>query len=252
MDIDAAGAINLAGFVRATAGRIGTSADIRGGVAVAGPVAVVHGYVDTAIPTDVAVPAATFFGDAVDFFGSLGRTFVVWVPSSSTDHLSEATARGLNVNGGPIPAMVASGPVAGSTHPDVRVATTDDACETFGDLCERGYQQPGMAWLMAHQRSYAAPESWWFVGFDDDVPVSAACGFRTGETGGIYSVATPPELRGRGFAAAVTAVATNHLFDLGVAQVVLQASQLGYGVYERLGFRTYGHYQRFTVPIETH
>ncbi len=104
---------------------------------------------------------------------------------------------------------------------------------------------------MARQQSCRAPDSWWHVAFDGDVPVSAACGFRTGDTGGIYSVATPPEFRGRGFAAAVTSAATNHLFELGVAHVVLQASKLGFGVYERLGFTTYDHYDRFTVPIMT-
>ena len=58
---------------------------------------------------------------------------------------------------------------------------------------------------------------------------------------------TPPEFRARGFAAAVTGHATNHLFELGAARVVLQASKLGYGVYERLGFTTYDHYDRFTA-----
>ncbi len=64
-------------------------------------------------------------------------------------------------------------------------------------------------------------------------------------------MATPPEFRGQGFAAMVTAVATDHLFDLGAKQVVLQASALGYGVYKRLGFRVYDRYQRFTIDPET-
>ena len=49
--------------------------------------------------------------------------------------------------------------------------------------------------------------------------------------------------------AAVTSAATNHLFELGVTRVVLQSSTMGYGVYERLGFRTYDHYERFSVGL---
>jgi ribosomal protein S18 acetylase RimI-like enzyme len=251
VDLGASGAKNLAGFVRATAGRRGTSADISGGVAIAGPVAVVHGYVDAAIPTDVAAPAAAFFDDAISFFESVGRPFVVWVPSSATSHLTEAASRGLTSAHDPSPAMVASGPVGRSERVRIEVADHDDWFDVIGDLCERGYQQPGMAWLMSRQQSCHASNSCWYVAFDGDVPVSTACGFRTGDTGGIYSVATPPEFRGRGFAAAVTGAATNRLFELGVARVVLQASKLGFGVYERLGFTTYDHYERFAVSTVT-
>jgi hypothetical protein len=33
------------------------------------------------------------------------------------------------------------------------------------------------------------------------------------------------------------------------SRVVLQASKLGFGVYERLGFAVYDHYERFTIPV---
>lgn len=244
-----AGAINLAGFVRATAGRLGTSADIPGGVAVAGPLAVVNSYVDTAVLTDVTVTPAAFFDEATSFFESLGRTFIVWVPSTAASLLAEAASRRWSTTGDPTPAMVVAGPIGGDDARRVELATTDDSFDVFGDLCERGYEQPGMAWLMAHQQSYRASDSFWHIGFDGDVPVCAACGYRTGDTGGIYSVATPPEFRGRGLAAEVTRAATNHLFELGIERVVLQASKLGHGVYERLGFTTYDHYERFTVPV---
>jgi hypothetical protein len=40
MEVTQAGALNLAGFVRSTAGHIGSVEEIRGGVVVAGPIAV--------------------------------------------------------------------------------------------------------------------------------------------------------------------------------------------------------------------
>ena len=208
-----------------------------------------HGSVDAAIPTDLTVPPVRFFDAAASFFGSIARPFVLWVPSSAGSHLSGAVDRGLVRFGDRCPAMVASHPVTPSGGPGVRLATDDESLATFGDVCERGYQQPGMARLMSHRQSYRAPDSFWHVAFADDLPISVACGFKTGDIGGIYSVATPPEFRGRGFAAAATSAATNHLFDLGVEHVILQASTLGYGVYERLGFVTYDHFERFAVPV---
>jgi ribosomal protein S18 acetylase RimI-like enzyme len=248
VDVNAAGALNLAGFVRSTAGRIGSTAEIRGGVVVAGPVAVPNAYVNTAIPTDPGVSAAKFFTDATSFFADRDRAFVVWAPLSDPSFATEAERRNLAPDTEPSPAMVVSTPTKAQSGLSFHLVDDDDSAAIFGDLCERGYEKPGMAWLMAHQQSYSAPDSYWHIAFDGGVAVSAACGYLTGETGGIYSVATPSEFRGHGFAAMVTSVATNHLFDLGAARVVLQASKLGFGVYERLGFSVYDHYQRFNFP----
>jgi ribosomal protein S18 acetylase RimI-like enzyme len=242
-----AGALNLAGFVRSTAGRKGSVKDVRGGVAVAGPFNVPHAYVNTAVPTDPSVSAVDFFDDAVQFFSGLGRSFVLWAPMSDPSVAKEAATRNLVRDKEPSPAMVSSGPVAVESTLQCRLVDGEESASMFGDVCERGYDAPGMAKLLSFQESYSAADSYWHIAFDGDVPVSAACGYLRGTTGGIYSVATPAEFRGRGFAAAVTAVATNHLFELGASEVVLQSSKLGFGVYERLGFSVYDHYERFTI-----
>lgn len=242
--------MNLAGFVRSTAGRIGTTEEIRGGVVVAGPVSVPNGYVNAAIPMESSVSPAAFFDDAYAFFAALHRPFVLWAPSSATPLLEEAGRRKLTRDKDPSPAMVATAPVGVRGDLRIRLADDEDTIAIFGDLCERGYEKPGMAWLLAHQQGYSAPGTSWHIAFDRDVPVSAACGYLGGETGGIYSVATPPEFRGRGYAATVTGVATNELFERGATHVVLQASAMGFGVYERLGFQVYDHYERFTISTQ--
>ena len=250
VDIFQAGALNLAGFVRSTAGRIGVVTNIRGGVVVAGPVAVPNGYVNAAIPTDPGASAGDFFDDAIASFAGLERVFVLWAPLSDSSFTAEAERRSLIPDKEPSPAMVVSMPPKAQSGLRFGVVDDDESAAIFGDLCERGYEKPGMAWLMAHQQGYSAPDTYWHIAFDGDSPVSAACGYLSeAETGGIYSVATPAEFRGRGFAAMVTCEATNHLFDLGASRVVLQASKLGFGVYERLGFSVYDHYQRFTISV---
>jgi predicted GNAT family acetyltransferase len=87
--------------------------------------------------------------------------------------------------------------------------------------------------------------------FDGPDPVGVACGYLDDETGGIYYVATPPEHRGRGVAAAATAWVTNWLLARGARIVILQSSESGFGVYQRLGFDVYDTYQRFEVQADS-
>lgn len=247
VDACQAGAINLAGFIGSTAGRTGTVADFTGGVAVAGPLAITHGYVNAAVPTVAGSSAARFLDDAVEFFAGLNRAFVLWAPQSDASFASEAAARDLPVYDGATPAMVIHDRPVVDVGLRFRVVDDAESAATFGDLCERSYEQPGMAWLMDYHESYDAPDAFWHLGLDGDTPVTGACGYLCGNVGGVYSVATPVESRGRGYGAAVTSTAANHLFDLGASQVVLQSSTLGFGVYQRLGFRVYDHYERFVI-----
>jgi ribosomal protein S18 acetylase RimI-like enzyme len=57
-----------------------------------------------------------------------------------------------------------------------------------------------------------------------------------GGVAGIYNVATAPDVRRRGIGAALTAAAVAEGRERGCEVAVLGASELGYGVYERMGF----------------
>ncbi len=157
MDVEQAGALNLAGFVQSTAGRIGSVKPISGGVAVAGPVAVPNGYVNTAIPTDPMVSAAEFFEEAISFFAGLERVFVLWAPLSDSSFANEAAERGLVPDKEPSPAMVISAQT--NVRHGLRLRLVDDeaSAAVFGDLCERGYEKPGMAWLLAAPAGLSCP-----------------------------------------------------------------------------------------------
>ena len=57
---------------------------------------------------------------------------------------------------------------------------------------------------MENHESYDALDAYWYVGLVGDVTVTGACGYLSGDVCGVYSVATPVEFRGRGYAATVT------------------------------------------------
>jgi GNAT superfamily N-acetyltransferase len=75
-----------------------------------------------------------------------------------------------------------------------------------------------------------------WVGYLDGLPVATAACMRTGGVLGLYNVATAPGHRKRGVAEAIT----RHVIDAyeGVDSVVLQSTAHGFGLYDRIGFRS--------------
>jgi GNAT superfamily N-acetyltransferase len=77
-----------------------------------------------------------------------------------------------------------------------------------------------------------------YVGYTDGRPVSSGFGVRTGRTIGVYSIATLPDARRRGYGAAMTERVVADGAAAGCDVAILQASEMGQPIYERLGFRT--------------
>lgn len=87
-----------------------------------------------------------------------------------------------------------------------------------------------------------------YVGYTDGQPVSAGLGIRTGRTIGVYNIATVEPARGRGYGAAITRRVVADGVAAGCDVATLQASDMGYAVYERLGFRTVVDYVGYVDP----
>lgn len=125
----------------------------------------------------------------------------------------------------------------------VEIATVDDLAglEAWEELQRRALaldDTRARAWRDAHDRALSAdvPLRDWIARLDG-VPVAAAALFDAAGVAGIYNVATVPEARGRGIGRAVTATAIQEGVARGHRVAVLGASELGYPVYRRLGFR---------------
>jgi ribosomal protein S18 acetylase RimI-like enzyme len=88
----------------------------------------------------------------------------------------------------------------------------------------------------------------WYVGTVEGAVVSTAVGVVAEATTGIFNVATLPEQRGRGYGAALTSRAVTDGFADGSQLAFLQSSEIGHGVYRRLGFRDVEEYTLLTRP----
>ena len=87
-----------------------------------------------------------------------------------------------------------------------------------------------------------------YVGYSDGLPVSTGLGIRTGRTIGIYFIATVEAARRRGLGAAMTMRIVDDAASSGCEVAILQASPMGYPIYERLGFETVVEYRRIRRP----
>ena len=86
-------------------------------------------------------------------------------------------------------------------------------------------------------RVYAAPDSF-------GVPVRY--GSRASDA--LLWIGTRAAARGRGVADAITRALARIGFERGAARVILQASEMGLPVYQRIGFRTISSCARFLAP----
>lgn len=78
-----------------------------------------------------------------------------------------------------------------------------------------------------------------YVGYLGDVPVGSSALYLSSGVAGIYSIATLPEYRRRGIAAAMTSLPLVEAKQMGYRAAVLQSSDMGFKIYESLGFRQF-------------
>ena len=116
---------------------------------------------------------------------------------------------------------------------------------------------PGDAEAAAFARMFASarardPQAFtFFLGEVDGRSVAASMRFLSGDTAGIYWVATLPEYRRAGFGTAMTRHAAAEARHAGAAACVLHATRMGESIYRRLGFETVFTYRGYSLPDPT-
>lgn len=96
------------------------------------------------------------------------------------------------------------------------------------------------------------PDAPWvrFAGFVDGRPVASSGLLLHAGVAGLFNVATLPAFRRRGYGRAMTLAALDHARSLGYRVAVLGTSDLGRGVYERLGFRDVCTTQGYVLHVD--
>jgi GNAT superfamily N-acetyltransferase len=184
--------------------------------------------------------------DAAAFMAGHGVPWLLWVRDGVDDALLDAGRRaGLTDAGGP-PAMALPAIAEIPPLPDgLEIAVVHDAAglEVARDLAARGFEMPReFVEVLVAESMLDDPTVVLVTGSVHGVPVSTALVGVTGNTAGIYNVATPPEHRRRGYGEALTWAAVAEGRRLGCDHSTLQASPMGAPIYRRMGYVDLGTY----------
>jgi GNAT superfamily N-acetyltransferase len=100
----------------------------------------------------------------------------------------------------------------------------------------RGRDHP---WLRPFGALYTGTEALGrlFIGRVGDEPVATSLAFVAEGAVGLYGIGTVPDKRGNGYGGALTLAGARWGLQRGADVAVLASSDMGYPVYERLGFR---------------
>ncbi|HYO61263.1 MAG TPA: GNAT family N-acetyltransferase [Actinomycetota bacterium] len=128
---------------------------------------------------------------------------------------------------------------------------THDLLPTFLDVFCASFGLPReMAERLATHDYVDLEQSHDVVAFVDGDPVAVASTFESMGVVGVYNVGTMPDHRGNGYGEAVTWAVVEHAKKRGCHTAVLQSSDMGFGVYRRMGFEVVSSYCCYTNEPE--
>ncbi len=120
-------------------------------------------------------------------------------------------------------------------------ATDQKMLEDWRDVFCASYEVPlwaGQAWADATSRLNITGAPWQlYVGYWNGKPVATNILFNGAGVASVYGVGTLPEARGKGIGAAITLKPLLDAREQGYRHAVLFSTEMGYSVYQRLGFR---------------
>ena len=176
-----------------------------------------------------------------------GRAELRWLlklqPELDREVVVQARRRGLDLDEEPVYAMAirpwaATTALASASRLSISVAgsdTIDDAVLCFADAFDADPQEVSRE---LGPNLLTIPTFAVFVGYLAEEPVASSMLATTRSVGlaGVYSVATRPDHRGRGFGTALTAAALTAAARQGYDTAVLEPSPSGAAMYRRMGF----------------
>jgi ribosomal protein S18 acetylase RimI-like enzyme len=130
----------------------------------------------------------------------------------------------------------------------VKVETADGLAQALAVAAE-GFGVPADLFVPLYDLEVAQIDGVaYYLGRVGREDVTTGVGLTVGDAVGVFSVATRPEHRGRGYGAAITVEAVREGFRSGAKFAWLQASPSGHRVYRRLGFRDVDTYVLRVAP----
>jgi ribosomal protein S18 acetylase RimI-like enzyme len=229
----------------------GTIVDADGLLLLAGGVTSLH----VAMRTDPELDAREALSRIHAFFAGRGDTFTLVTEEQRDADLAElAASEGLEPGWREV-GMAIEHRVDPPTGFDgeIRHVAEDGQVDEFGAVVASANDDPESERaqvVFSRPRSILAPHIGAFIGYVDGRPASTAMTLVSHGVAGVFWVATAEWARRRGLGDALTRTATNAGFDRGARAVWLGSSEMGAGLYRRIGFAEFGpRYQEYEAAL---
>jgi ribosomal protein S18 acetylase RimI-like enzyme len=215
-----------------------------------------NGVLSSAPPND----NDSFIDETIEYFRLKGtNTFTWWMEPhvKSSDWRSVLSRHGFGFSEDTPGMAVDLHELSHGTQPadglEIRSVDDEESLRTWAKVFVKGYGLPPAwesltvdVWLQLGLnfpiRNY--------LGYLNGGPVATSTVFYGGGAAGIYCVATLPEARGKGIGAAITLKPLLDAREMGYRIGVLQSSEMGFNIYQRLGFRHLCQIENFYLSVQ--
>ncbi len=193
---------------------------------------------------------------ALQHFKGNQREFCLWVSDQNLDDsvltlLSDLSLKEQNQEVGMLLSLAHYQPVSSEEHSNITVVDSLELLNDYSHVIAANWNPPDadvVAYYSKTSSSYLDDSSGIILMtyYHQSKPVATVELFPTDDkTVGVYGLATLEDARGQGIGSALMTFALNQAKSLGYEQVVLQASNDGLGIYQKLGFKQYSIYYEY-------
>jgi GNAT superfamily N-acetyltransferase len=196
--------------------------------------------------------AASALGDAIAEIAAMGLPYSLHVRRGRTPAWEgEAERLGLLFRSEEPGMFVTREEFSGAELPEleiVSVKTADGLAQALAVFAD-GFAVPAELFAPLYDLEFLRLEGLaYYLGRVGRTDVATGVGFTLGDAVGVFNIATPPQHRGHGYGAAITAAVVRDGFRAGARFAWLQSSPLSHPVYRRLGFRDVESYVLYAAP----
>ena len=185
--------------------------------------------------------AEVFLAEGMARAGARGLDVLAMMTPAVADALADPAERHGLVRAGSVPLMVLRGSGGVRLGRTCRIEEARDSAmgRIAGDLAAAAFGLPrdAVGRVVEPQVTPTSTASV-YVAFAGDEPMSSVTVTRTGDTAGIWTMATPPAHQGKGMGRALLSRIIDRLQHEGVGRFFLFATAAGFPLYTSLGFVT--------------
>lgn len=198
---------------------------------------------NTAMATRPTVDAGAAIRQAQQFFAETGMPWCLFAFGEAIEQLAPAAEQAGMAHSTTEPAMFLdpAGITIPAAIPGLEIETVQDAAtmDSYRKTAARGFggDETGFA-IWANIDLVATPGLFFYLGRVGGEPVATSCVYALHGLATINMVTTLPGHRRRGYGEAMVWHAIREGLARGSTAAYLQSSEMGYPLYERMGFRT--------------